>query len=132
MLLLGVACSSGGPQTGSQTNWLKSCQTSEECGEFACLCGTCTVSCEQDQNCGEGGAAVCVASTDRGAVAACDGNPPQRGMCLPSCDEGSCPQGASCVAGVCTASREATVQISVDPSNRYQTLIGFGASLAYD
>jgi O-glycosyl hydrolase len=53
-------------------------------------------------------------------------------MCLPRCAEETCPSGSACIAGVCTPSREATAAVSIDPSTHYQSLIGFGASLAHD
>ncbi len=37
--------------TGTETNWLKSCQSDGECGEFSCQCGVCTITCSNDSDC---------------------------------------------------------------------------------
>ncbi len=124
--------SSGGPQVGSQTNWMRLCDKSTECGELTCICGTCTESCTGSAQCSALDGGACVASQDEGAVALCDGVTPPSGMCLPLCDDGPCPEGTSCLAGVCAPVGDATDQVSVEPETQHQTLIGFGASLAYD
>ncbi len=41
-------------QTGSQTNWLKSCEGDSACGPFSCICGVCTESCTEDGECTRG------------------------------------------------------------------------------
>ncbi len=52
---LACACSGDGPQqsTGdTNTNWLKKCDFDSECeGGFSCLCGSCTIGCELDDDC---------------------------------------------------------------------------------
>jgi O-glycosyl hydrolase len=52
-------------------------------------------------------------------------------MCLVTCDE-DCPQGTACIAGICAPAPEPSVKVSIDPSSRYQTLVGFGASLNHE
>jgi hypothetical protein len=46
------------------TNWLRSCERSSECGsDLSCVCGVCTKSCDQDDECaGLGHDAVCDAT----------------------------------------------------------------------
>lgn len=133
VLFLHIGCQSGGvPQTGSQTNWLRACDATSPCGDLVCVCGTCTLSCDDALDCGGLGSDSCVVATDAGVTAACDGQIATTGMCLPKCDDEPCPDGAACVAGVCVAPREASAQLTIDPSVRHQTLIGFGASLGLD
>ncbi len=127
-----TACQPGAPQTGSQTNWLTACDTADDCGGLECLCGICTLTCDGNDDCADTGGS-CVPTTDAGAIALCDGQTPSGGMCLAHCDEDTaCPKGASCVAGVCAPSPEASAHVSVDPETQHQTLIGFGASVAYN
>ncbi len=126
------ACRSESPQVGSQTNWLKVCTESSDCAEFDCICGVCTTSCSESSACGDLDGARCIAATDAGSVAACDGKLGEMGMCLPSCEEEPCADGTECIAGVCLGTRESTATVSIDLTTRYQSLIGFGASLAYD
>ncbi len=52
-LLVGACGTAGGPRVGSQTNWLRACQTDAECGELDCLCGACTRSCDTDTSCAD-------------------------------------------------------------------------------
>lgn len=122
---------SPGPQSGSQTNWLRSCESSDQCGGLSCVCGACTTSCETDIACGELSAASCVASSDPGSIALCGGQAPASGLCLPRCSDGSCAGGASCTAGVCMPAAQATARVTLDTTVRHQSLVGFGASLAY-
>ncbi len=126
-----VSCAPGSPQTGSQTNWLMACDTSDDCGGLECLCGTCTVRCSEDAECEETGGS-CVPATDEGAIALCDGQTPSEGMCLARCGDVACPNGSSCVAGVCSPLLEASVHVDVAPEVQHQALVGVGASLAYN
>lgn len=132
-LVLGlIACSpSSGPQSGSQTNWLVACESSADCGDLDCVCGACTATCESDDACGNLPGSSCVGSGDSGSIALCDGQAPPAALCLPRCDDATCPAGTSCVAGVCAPAVAPTVAITIDAATRYQTLAGFGASLAY-
>ena len=126
-----AACSPGnGPETGSQTNWLLACESSQECAGLECICGACTAPCEGDSACADLPGAVCVAASDRGSIALCGGQAPPRSLCLPRC-EPACSEGTSCVAGVCAKAAEPTVRVSIDPGVLHQTLTGFGASLAF-
>jgi len=135
LLLLGAAllgCSSNGPyqSSGSQTNWLSSCQFDAQCGGLSCLCGVCTRACTSDAICGQ--TTSCVAADETGAVAQCSGGvPPVPGLCLTRCGGGTCQGNEVCIAGVCGPLPEPSATITIDPSSRYQQLVGFGASVAY-
>jgi glucuronoarabinoxylan endo-1,4-beta-xylanase len=121
-----------GPKTGTQTNWLTVCQSDADCGDLRCLCGACTWSCGDATNCDGLTGASCVHADDEGAVALCGGSrPASYGLCLLPCSRADCPEGTSCVAGVCSPIRQPTVRVLVDDTQRFQTLVGIGAGLAY-
>jgi len=130
-----AACSpSNGPQTGSQTNWLVSCDSSAECGAgLECVCGACTATCLSDRACADLAGASCVAPSETGSIALCGGQAPPINLCLARCgEEGSCTGGTSCIGGVCIPTgTTTTVDVTIEPDATHQTLIGFGASLAY-
>lgn len=133
LLLASIACSpSGGPQTGTQTNWLRVCAIDEDCDSGTqCLCQTCT-HVPDPAGCDDLPEASAVASDDDGAIALCGGTQAKADkLCLILCDEGMCPDGTSCVAGICAPTREPTATVSIDTSNQYQSLVGFGAGIAY-
>jgi hypothetical protein len=63
---LAVACAkSKEPEAGTNTNWLKRCDITQDCqGAGSCLCGVCTVSCADDTTCAAlGGPASCTQLT---------------------------------------------------------------------
>jgi glucuronoarabinoxylan endo-1,4-beta-xylanase len=128
---MAISCGpEGGPRTDSQTNWYRVCISAADCGELTCLCGVCTRSCDDDTGCEGLGAASCI--EEMGAIAVCGGRrPPSVGLCLPACDAGRCSAGQTCVAGACRPTSEQPTTVTIDPSERYQALIGFGASLAF-
>ncbi len=67
-------CSNQSGGTDTRTNWLAACDRSVECGgELACLCGVCTISCQDSAACaGFGDEAECLAVDGcRGVVALC-------------------------------------------------------------
>ncbi len=107
-LLLLAACSSETqePATSSQTHWLKSCDSSDDCeGGLSCECGVCTQSCDDDDRCsalGEG--AVCAATE---GVAACGSNAAEQ-ICLEGCNEDDdCSTGSTCSnSGACIPSSD--------------------------
>ncbi|XXT17943.1 PHB depolymerase family esterase [Sorangium sp. So ce429] len=70
-VLLASACRNIGPQTGSETNFLRSCDAS--CGDgLACICGVCTQACSVADECTAlASGAECVAVAARPAEAAC-------------------------------------------------------------
>ena len=129
-----AACdSSSGPKTGGLTNWLRACQIDAECGELECVCGACTVTCRENDVCDGLTGASCIPANDSGAIALCGGDEPSSaGLCLPRCDDdGACPSGSVCVADVCVPRPEPTHELAIDLEAHHQTLVGFGASLAY-
>lgn len=132
LLVMATACS--GPQAGTQTNWLRSCEADAECGgALRCLCGTCTLPCEDDgASCSSLAGAACVAASEVGATALCGGSsPPTAGLCLARCDSALCPDGTACVGGVCAPLEAATDVVTVDVSTQHQTLVGFGADTGW-
>lgn len=136
-LLLGLpglvsGCQDEGPQENSNTNWLRECDSTDDCGNLVCLCGTCTQSCDTEDDCAEDSRSSCIAATEAGASIVCDGAPPTAGICLPRCEDQECPDGTSCIGGVCRGTPESAVAVSIDRGTRYQELFGFGASLAYN
>ncbi len=121
------------PQTGSQTNWLRSCLVDADCGANSCTCGVCTHACSNASSCADLPGATCVASDDPALVAQCDGNASSTGsLCLVRCNTASdCVGQQACVAGVCSASSAANAHVSIDLQSRFQVLTGLGATLAY-
>ncbi|HEX6243818.1 MAG TPA: hypothetical protein VFZ61_23045 [Polyangiales bacterium] len=90
------------PELGTNTNWLKPCTEDGECkGGTSCLCGVCTLSCENDGQCGAVNAKTqCMAiSADACAVA-----PAAPSACVQGCganaDCTSLERGL-CVDGLC-------------------------------
>ena len=126
------ACGPGeGPQTtDSQTNWLKSCEIDAQCGDLTCVCGVCTSRCGSDTECVDLEGSECVGAADPGAIAQCGGTNPMSGLCLPRCGA-ECGEGLMCVAGACTPVPQPNATVTVDTSERRQTLVGFGATIAY-
>jgi hypothetical protein len=121
-----------GPRTGGQTNWLRVCRSDADCGDLECLCGACTRACSRATSCDDLPDTNCVRANDVGAVALCGGTPPPReALCLERCDDGECPDGSACVAGVCSPQPVAEVHVTVDDTDEHQTLIGFGATVGY-
>src|SRR5688572_16976897 len=81
------ACAPDGGQTGSETNWLKRCTTSEECGEGSCLCGICTWECDAENACTQtNGPALCVSTGQSAYQSVCGGSTtPPNSVCVPTC-----------------------------------------------
>ena len=133
LLAFAAGCNpTDGPKTGSQTNWLTACDSDADCGDLQCWCGTCTRSCDDAAGCTELPDAACVPAEDVRAVALCAGNcPTTPGLCLLPCPSEGCGTGMSCVAGVCSPTPEPTASVSVDDTERFQALVGFGAGIAY-
>lgn len=111
------ADSRGIPQitTGTETNWLQSCDSDAQCGNLSCECGVCTRRCSDDDGCNLPEAAC----SPRGSASVrtlCQGDV-ESGLCLPTCRE-TCEQGRSCVGGSCIPERgagETTEPSSVAP-----------------
>lgn len=133
MLCLAAACSpDSSPQTGSQTNWLRSCTSDEDCGDLSCHCGACTITCASATACGSLPDATCETVENPGVVALCGGTKSaQSGLCLRRCGEDTCGEGQACVAGICSEEPDPQVEVAIDPNARLNELVGFGATLAY-
>jgi hypothetical protein len=107
--LLGIAFLFGGcsepastPKTGSNSNWLHACETDDDCaGIGSCECGACTLLCTDDSACAGLDGAGCALPSDPAAWAQCTSRAPSAGLCLPSCEAGSCGAGQACVNGRC-------------------------------
>lgn len=134
-VLLGSAsgCGQSNSQTiDSQTNWLTECRVDAQCGSaYACRCGVCTRTCDTDDACGALPGAACVGTSDPGSIALCGGTRPASALCLPRCEEGTCPSGQMCVASVCTPVPVPDAEVSVELGARREPLIGFGATVAF-
>ncbi len=120
------------PQGDSHTNWLRTCETSQDCGGLSCVCGVCTAPCEADAGCADAPGASCLPATHAGTVALCGGKRVEgRGLCLPPCDAQSCDLGQACVAGACQPQTAPSAEVAVDTSIQLQQLVGFGATVGY-
>lgn len=109
-LLLVAGCSDSNdadPATSSQSHWLISCDADAACGDgLSCLCGVCTVTCEDGDACGGPDGNRC-AGTDERPEGICDDEPTQ--ICLPECTPPSNPDEVDtcavddlvCVKGSC-------------------------------
>lgn len=94
------------PSAGSETHWLTACAREADCpAAAACLCGVCTVPCEDDGACAPAGEeARCVPVEDPTLVEACGGAPPPRPVCLADCSlDADCRAGTICTEGRCVA-----------------------------
>lgn len=112
LLGIGLACSRGEPETGGETHFLRSCDPhGAPCGSgFECLCGVCSIACENTAACSDLENAVCivpVSSSPTGAAAS-DGTcgvTASRGVCEVYCqDDRDCTLLSSqhrCAGGVC-------------------------------
>lgn len=85
----GSACGSLGTRTGSETNFLTSCDGSCDDG-LSCICGVCTRSCSATDECTELAAgAACVTETDAAPSLACGER--DAAVCDRSCEnDGDC------------------------------------------
>lgn len=107
VLLLGGACGKAtSSSSGSNTNWLTACKTSDDCRAGAeCWCNVCAQPCGNDVACAEPGAS-CEASTARG----CGESAPSSTICVASCKvSADCAvfgAGSSCVNSACIVAGE--------------------------
>jgi len=126
------SCQTSSPQLGSQTNWIKACDTKSDCGALECICGMSTTTCESDAQSSELEGAECVDTMDAGAIALCDGQVHSDKFCMTLCDDAKCANGSFCQADACAPALQSETLFTIDPTIIHQALIGFGASLAYD
>lgn len=103
-LWLGACEISCGPSSWGNdgTGWLDSCDETSDCkGALTCVCGVCTLPCDDDAICerasGDDNSSSCVGP---GGFSCQDGN--ESAICLASCDEHwDCPGGNICENGYC-------------------------------
>jgi hypothetical protein len=102
------------PNVGTNTNWLKACDTQDECGDGkSCLCGVCTRACSGDSACGavhEG--TSCQALT----ASACGSGGAASMACLQGCRsnaECTALQHGVCRDGLCVPAPDLDVDASV-------------------
>jgi hypothetical protein len=98
--LLSAVLGCSDPQgAGTNTNWLRVCQSGEECGGLACTCGRCTSACSVNADCAALGG---VCSTRDSAQLQCRGAD-ARSLCLAGCTTSQdCLSGQVCHRGTCT------------------------------
>src|SRR6185369_9611372 len=102
MLLVG-ACGKATSGSGSNTNWLKPCDSAADCGGGAeCWCNVCAAPCSASAACSESGA-TCQVSAGKG----CGESSISSSICVAACETSNdCyTLGASlaCVKGACVA-----------------------------
>ncbi len=93
----------GQPQegTGTNTNWLRVCANTSECGGLACSCGHCTPTCTTDADCAPVGG---ICSSADSTTLECQGTASAR-LCLPRCaSSADCGPSQVCYRGACTHS----------------------------
>ena len=131
--LVGCAPPTGEPRGDSHTNWLRTCNTDDECGGLSCLCGVCTAPCSTDDACSVAPGSSCLPATHAGALAVCaDQAATPIAMCLPTCNaEATCAEGQACVAGACQPLAAPNAHVAVNTSQSQQRLTGFGATVGY-
>ena len=92
------------PIAGSETHWLRSCDTDAECGDAnACVCGICTRPCAANTCSLLGDDTVCVPPDSAAAIALCGALPAEAtGVCAAECaGPANCAAGYTCEANVC-------------------------------
>jgi len=110
-----LQCGETASDLGSETNWYKSCDDSNECGENACICGACSRSCDADADCDGLSHSVCATQGSEGQMYQCGQVAESKpGLCTPRCETArDCAAGRRCVAGSCVIDSES----NVDPSD---------------
>lgn len=119
--LLAFSCNSQPTEdlrVSSETHWLQTCDTDAVCGDYACVCGICTLRCDNDDTCdgaapGQRLRCVLEGQSAFGAVCTPD-NPSPKGVCLPTCDgpgDDTCPSSSSaqrltCATDACVPTRK--------------------------
>lgn len=96
-----LACNESVHGGDTQTNWLKECEESAECGGLECVCGRCTRPCEASQCGGLGEDASCFPATHQAVQSVCSTGE-ATAMCLKGCENaGQCGSGQQCLDGAC-------------------------------
>ncbi|HEV8247059.1 MAG TPA: hypothetical protein VGP93_14880 [Polyangiaceae bacterium] len=101
------ACGDSQAGGDTQTNWLKGCSQSDECGTLECVCGHCVKSCTVTADCnGTPVTTSCQPEVSSGAQALCASSAPVS-VCLGSCTgRTDCAEGEDCVGGACVPGSE--------------------------
>jgi hypothetical protein len=118
--LLAAACAkTTTPDPGTNTNWLKTCDSEADCDEAdSCVCGVCTKPCSDEVACG----AVHAATSCRAVETDACGASSAAMACLQTCDERSdCTslENGRCVSHVCVPETESS---TLDASDRDATM----------
>jgi hypothetical protein len=104
LIALGCAKSTESSDIGTNTNWMRTCDTSSDCeGNDACLCGVCTRACSESAECSTVHAAT---SCEVLSETACGAQSAVSSACLQGCDSnGNCTslEDGRCIAGLCVA-----------------------------
>jgi hypothetical protein len=110
------ACSESAQSGDTQTNWLKTCKVTGDCGSLECVCGRCTKSCDAS-DCNEvASGAVCFPAGHQGVQNICEGSE-ATAICLGSCDtEAQCGSDEQCLEGACVPSNASPVGMTDDAS----------------
>ncbi len=92
LLLVPYACKSGPESGDSITNWLRECETDDECDD-ECVCGLCTRRCTTSDQCGGlTDDATCIETADERVASRCDVHPTTaERLCVDPCTDASCP-----------------------------------------
>jgi hypothetical protein len=99
LLFAALACSPkpAGPTLGGETNWLSLCNSDADCAGSACICGSCSKSCE-DATCPSGTTCFAAGAAE---LTAC-GETSVPAACLATCEaKAECPPGFDCGGGIC-------------------------------
>gem|GEM_PF-6076595 len=104
------------PSVDSNTNWLRSCDATAECGsELSCMCGICTKPCTVGDECSDSGGVCLESDTLNGEVCgdsfAGGVSSEPSAICLQGChtDE-DCGESSTCIQGACV--REPQIELS--------------------
>jgi len=105
-LLLAFAACNGmvGPSIGSETNWVGTCTSDQDCASLQCVCGLCTTGCDTTAACpGKPGLQVCTTPGSPAFASTCGevrGQP--SGVCLRTCAaDVDCVGAYRCEEGAC-------------------------------
>lgn len=110
------ACSDSERSGDTQTNWLKICKASDECGSLECVCGRCSKSCDASDCNDVAAEAVCFPAAHQGVQSICEGRE-ATAMCLAGCEsEAQCGRDEQCLDGACVPSDSPPVGTTDDPS----------------
>jgi hypothetical protein len=104
LVAIGAWVSGCNSRGDTQTNWLKACDSKDDCGDFVCECGVCTLECTGQSDCvGAPTGVACMASSSPAAQALCGANAPAS-VCLYECSRNAeCAKGQRCEVHTCVS-----------------------------